>query len=207
MREIEVKWPRSEGYTIATWYLQERPIFRREAINKSSDGWRRTLPMIVEYGIRLIPIVDSPETISDGADKAWKNPRLRYDRAPIEPRSRRNRAAIVAQSSRNHSSFVGNSSLVDRQAIDEGTGPRSWPDRGPIVARSWPDRGRNCGDLEAKLKPWSSPIRRDIEATIHAHEIALRKPQPTLTTRSITHDFRSNFLFKTNVFLPFKLNF
>ena len=126
VREIEVKWPRSEGYAIATWYLQKRPIFRREAIIKSSDGWRRTLPMIVVYGIRLIPIVRSPETRSNGADKAWKNPRSRSDRA-----------AIAARSSRNHSIFVGESSLVDRQAIDEGTGPRSWPDRGPIVARSW----------------------------------------------------------------------
>ena len=98
VREIEVKWPRSEGYAIATWYLQKRPIFRREAINKSSDGWRRTLPMIVVYGIRLIPIVRSPETISDDADKAWENPRSRSDRAPIEPRSRHHRAAITVLS-------------------------------------------------------------------------------------------------------------
>ena len=95
VREIEVKWPRSKGYAIATWYLQERPIFRREAINKSSDSWRQTLPMIVVYGIRLIPIVCSPDTKSDGADKAWKNPQSRSDRAPIEPRSRRDRAAIT----------------------------------------------------------------------------------------------------------------
>ena len=115
------------------------------------------------------------------------------------------RAAIAARSSRNHSFFVGESSLVDRRRNGTTIVARSWPDRGAIVARSWPDRGRNCGDLEEKLKPWSSPIRRDIEATIHAHGIALTKTQPTLTTRSITHDFKPNFLFKTTVFPSFVL--
>ena len=67
-RPYHLKFKPSEGYAIATWYLQERRIYRREAIIKSSDGWRRTLPMIVVYGIRLIPIVHSPETRSDGAE-------------------------------------------------------------------------------------------------------------------------------------------
>ena len=155
--------------------------------------------MIVVYGIGLIPIVRSPETRSDGTDKAWKNPQSRSDRAPIEPRSRRDQAAITVFCW----GIVSSRSTRDQRR----NGTTIVADRDPIVARSWPDRGGNCGNLEAKFKPWSSPICRDIEATIHAHGIALTKPQPTLTTRSITHDLWPNFLFKTNVFLPFKLNF
>ena len=82
------------------------------------------------------------------------------------------RGPIKSRSSRDHTSFVEQSSPVDRQAIDKGLGQRSWPDRRPIVARSWPNRGGNCGDLEAKLKRWPSPIRPGIEATIHAQGIA-----------------------------------
>ena len=87
--------------------------------------------------------------------------------------------------------FVGESFPDDQHVIDEGSGPRSWPDHGPIVARSWPDRGGNYGDVEAKLMPWSSPIRRDIEGTIPAHGIALTKPQPTLHDRLHHPRFRA----------------
>ena len=86
---------------------------------------------------------------------------------------------IAVRSSRDHTSFVGgSSSSIGRRSTkdqDHDRGPiaaRSWRDRDPIVARSWPDRGGNRGDLEAKLKPWPSPICRGIEATIHAQGIA-----------------------------------
>ena len=37
---------------------------------------------------------------------------------------------IAVRSSRDRTSFVGESSPIDRQAIDEGSRPRSWPDHG-----------------------------------------------------------------------------
>ena len=125
---IYLKWPRSESYSIATWCLQDRPIFIA----------RRTLPMIVVYGIRIMTIIRSPEALSDGADKTWKNPRSRSDRVVIEPRSRRDRAAttLLSLGSRLHS--IGRRSTKDQDH-----------DRGLIAARSWQKSWRFGSKIEA----------------------------------------------------------
>ena len=51
---------------------------------------------------------------------------------------------------------------VDRTAIDERPGSRSWPDRGAIVARSWRDRG----SIVARSWRNSWPFRSKIEAKL-----------------------------------------
>ena len=85
------------------------------------------------------------------------------------PRSRRDRAAIGEQT-------WWNRLYDERTAIDEQSGPRSWPDRGVIVARSRPDRGpivvKNDGYSSAKLKP----IYRGIEAMTSPQGTAPTKP-------------------------------
>ena len=86
----------------------------------------------------------------------------------IVVRSSRDQTTITARSSRDHTSFVGESSPVDRQAIDEGSGPQSW-------RKSWLFGSQN----EAKLMP----IRRGIEATIYAHGIAPLTPSNRLHDR------------------------
>ena len=64
----------------------------------------------------------------------------------------------------------------ERTTINKRSGPRSWPDRGPIVARSRPDRGpivvKNDGYSSAKL----TPIYRGIEATTSPQGTAPTKP-------------------------------
>ena len=64
-----------------------------------------------------------------------------HDCGPIEPRSGLDRTAIAARSSRDRRVYVVEFPPVDQTAINEWPGPRSWPDRGPIMARSRPDRG------------------------------------------------------------------
>ena len=46
------------------------------------------------------------------------------------PRSRFDRAAIAARSSRDRGAYVVESPPFKRTAIDERSGPRSWPDSG-----------------------------------------------------------------------------
>ena len=127
---------------------------------------------------RAIMAICSPEAPSDDADKTWKNPRSRSDRAMIAVRSSRDRI-----------SFLGESSPIDRQAIDEGSGPRSWPDRGPIMARSWRKSWLFGSQIEAKF----TPICRGIEATIYAHGIAPSMPSNHLHDRLHCPRFRANF--------------
>ena len=51
------------------------------------------------------------------------------------PRLRSDRTAIAARSSRDRRVVVVESPPIDRTAIDGRSGPRSWPDRGAIVAK------------------------------------------------------------------------
>ena len=124
-----------------------------------------------ESWIGRISIVPSPELQSDGLRDSWKN------------------STIAARSSRDRGTYDVESSPVDRQAIDEGSGPRSWPDRGPIVARSWPDRGRNHGYLEAKLKPNSHRFVAELKPRSMPTESPPRRHQTASTIASIAHVF------------------
>ena len=152
--------------------------------------------MIAAHWIRLIAIVHPTGASSDSAGNTWKNSRSRSDRA-----------AIAARSSCKHTSFVAQPSPIDRQAIDEGCRPRSWPDRGPIVARSWPYRGRNRGYLEAKLKPNSHRFVAELKPRSMPTESPPRRYQNASTIASITHDFKPNFLFKSMYFPSLFFNF
>ena len=58
-----------------------------------------------------------------------------HDRGLIESRSRRDRAA-----SRDRGVYMVESPPIERTSIDKRPGPRSWPDRGAIVAQSRLDR-------------------------------------------------------------------
>ena len=145
---------------------------------------------------RAIVAINSPEAPSDGADKTWKKPRSRSDRA-----------VIAVRSSRDRSSFLAESCPIDRQAIDEGSGPRLWPDRGPIVARSWPDRGGNSGYLEAKLKPSSCRFVAELKPRFMHTESPPRRHQTVSTIASIAYDSKPNFLFKNLCTPSLKKNF
>ena len=115
--------------------------------------------------------------------------------------------SIAVRSSHKHTSFVAQPSPIDRQAIDEGCRPRSWPDRGPIVARSWPYRGGNRGYLEAKLKPNSHQFVAELKPRSMPTESPPRRYQNASTIASITHDFKPNFLFKSMYFPSLFFNF
>ena len=129
---------------------------------------------------RAIVTLQSPDDRSDGVEGLWKNSTIAI--------------GVITWLNRRHSS-------------------RGWSskhpchDRRPIVAQSWPDRG-----LILKQSQSNSPL-------IPGQSVATLKPRSMLTeshprrwksalmTRSITHNFKPNFLFKTNVFLFLKLNF
>ena len=91
---------------------------------------------------RAIVAIRSPEAPSDGADKMWKNPRSRSDRAAIAPRSRCDRAAIAVLSLGNHLQSIGRRSMKDHDH-----------DHGPIAARSWRDHGSIVAEIAAIWKP------------------------------------------------------
>ena len=139
--------------------------------------------MIVVYGIRVIPIVRSPETRSDGAKGYWKNSTIAVrsdrDRGSIGPRSRCDRAAIGSYSG----GIASRRSDAGRRATKTtivarswpGHGPiaaRSWPDHGPIAARLWPDRGPIVPKLVAFSKRNSSSFPADLKPQRHAIETA-----------------------------------
>ena len=64
-----------------------------------------------------------------------------HDRGPIEPRSSRDRTSFITES------------IHDCQTTFSGeSGPRSTPDRGPIVARSWSIVVKIVASFEANLK-------------------------------------------------------
>ena len=107
------------------------------------------------------------------------------------PRSRPDRTAIAARSSRHQCSFNVESFPLDWTACDAWLGPRSWPDRGAIAAWSWHDRGAF----------WSQ------NWDYSTSNSGAKTPQPTLTTRSIIHDFKPNFLFKKPCTLSLFLTF
>ena len=92
----------------------------------------RTADLHRDRGARdqLIATVHPVVLSSHGADKTGKNPR-------IAVRSSRDQAAIAAQSSHDRTFSAAESLLPDSTTIDGNLGPRSNPDRGPIVVRSW----------------------------------------------------------------------
>ena len=94
---------------------------------------------------RAIVTLQSPDDRSDGVEGFWKNSKIaarsNRDRGSIEPRSRRDRTAIAARSSRDRGVCMVESPPIEQKSIDERPGPRSWPDRGAIVAQSRPDHG------------------------------------------------------------------
>ena len=114
---------------------------------QSSDV-HRTAAIVRDLGdawsllVRPISIVRTAVNRAEHDDCADQN---RLDLNPTAqtnrgrtPRSRSDRTAIAARSSRDRRVDVGESLPVDQTAIDGRPGPRSWPDRGAIVARSWP---------------------------------------------------------------------
>ena len=99
------------------------------------------------------------------------NPTAQNDRGRT-PRSRSDRTAIAARSNRDRKVDMGESLPVDQRAIDGRPGPRSWPDRGAIVARSWPDRGQMDGYFGAKLKKNSSQLGPNLKPQHRSSETA-----------------------------------
>ena len=116
-----------------------------------------------------------------------------HDRGSIEPQSRRDRAAIGERQRRNHLQTIGRRPTSDQDDDCGSIVARSRPNHGPIVARL-------CQNL------W--PFRSEIQAPsprIWSHKAMQRKPLPrrlktALTTCSITHDSKPNFLFKSMYF-------
>ena len=131
VRNLSIKWPRSEGQAMATWRRKNHPIiikFRssdRDLTASSEAAWTDLAHRIF---ITIRP--------SDGGRHTTKN----SDRSPIVTRSRRDRSSIGLRlnllSSRNHSK-LRRWRLTEIQAHDRRLiMARSWPDRGPIVPRS-----------------------------------------------------------------------
>ena len=96
----------------------------------------------------------------------------RRDRGAIEPRSHHDRIAIERRSHSFRGGIASRRPDDDRRSTRTKIMARSWPDRGPIVARSRPDRAENQAFFEAKLKL----ILRGIEATTHAPGSASMTP-------------------------------
>ena len=122
----------------------------------------------------------------DGIEASWKN------------------STITVQSSRDRGDYVTQSPPIDRRMIDDWPGPRSWPDRGLIVARSWVFVRRKLWPFGSEIAAGSKPIRK----------LRLRqgKPPPRCmnsapTNASIGHDPRANSPFKYSCISSMFFNF
>ena len=85
---------------------------------------------------------------SDGLEASWKN-------STIAVRSNRDRGAIKPRSGSLRDAIASNRSENDQRLTRTSIFARSWPDRGPIVARSW---------VFLRQKSW--PFRSEIEAKL-----------------------------------------
>ena len=108
------------------------------------------------------------------------NPTAQTDRGRT-PRSRSDRTAIAARSSRDQRVDVGESLPVDQTGIDGRPGPRSWPDRGPIVAKM--------------MAIWS---KFEVEFTANMEASSSPQGSALTTMQNLSHDrlyhrFRANF--------------
>ena len=114
----------------------------------------------------------------------------------IAVRSSRDRGAIEPRPHFFRWEIVFNRSAGNRQRV-----------KTTIVARSQPDCGRNRGYLEAKLMPNSHRFVAELKPQSMPTESPPRRHQTASTIAPITHDFKPDFLFKNNVFLPLFFNF
>ena len=135
--------------SIGTTMRSSRVHQTAEIVRDLGDAW--------SFLVRPISIVRTAANRAEHGDRAVHNhvdlnPTAQNYRGRT-PRSRFDRTAIAARSNRDRKVGMGESLPVDQRAIDGRPGPRSWPDRGAIVARSWPDRGQMDGYFGAKLKP------------------------------------------------------
>ena len=135
---------------------------------------------------RTVVIFIASCSTSDGADKSWKS-------STIAVRSSHDRAAIAARSNHDITSFIAESFQPDPTAADRDPGPRSWPDRGLIVAL-----------FESKFKP----IHPRFEATMplsanRSHHALIPPPR----TRQLPMIFGPIPLFKSMYFSSLFFNF
>ena len=128
---------------------------------------------------------------SDGIGDAWKNStiaaQLNRDRGAIEPRSLHLQHGIKVASL-----------LIDLTGVVKASMPRSTPDRGLIkaknVARLWWFWKPNWSWVIVEFKPLAMPM-----------ESHPRRWETASTTAPITHDLRTNSLFKYPCTSPFLL--
>ena len=182
-----LKWRGSDDLPRATWQPEDLRIGIKSKGDRSpSDGRCKLIKIDRNRTAYLIDIGRLTWFASDGAEMLWKN-------FAIEPQSRRDRAAIACLLPQNrlYPSRRWSTELQDH-------------DRHTIVAWSWCDRGKK---LEA-FWPWNPvKIGAELEPRPMPKESPPRRLKTAPTNASIAHDHRANSLFKTNVFLPFKLNF
>ena len=184
-----------ECLPVATWSLPVRPIFIKRTSSRSrsssqfsSIGWR-TLIKIVDHAIA----------------RSWPSVHLKRYRTAMKtrgrtPRSRSDRTAIAARSSRDRGAYAMESPQLIKTTTDGDLGSWLTHDRGPIVAKNVVFFRLLWSQIHAYFKPIGKPRCRPKESLPWLRQTAS-------TIASIGHDLRANFLFKTNVFLPLKLNF
>ena len=160
------KWRQSEGSPIATRRHEESPSSSKfRPHDRDLTATRR--PIFLLFSEENWSVIFE----SDGVGDAWKN------------------TTIAARSSRDRGSFRVES--IPRPSIgsSEASGIRSTLDHGqswPIARRSWPILKRLSNRNSSRISPDLKPQCRSVQ-------IAPTTPQPMLTTRSITHDFKPNF--------------
>ena len=115
----ESKWIKRDGLPCDTWTMLEHWIFIAAIFSHPCDcDLTATVTCDRDHPLHL-------KSSSDGADNAWKNPR------------------IAVQSSRDRAAITHPTSADDDR----------WRLKTTIVARSWSDRGGNRGLFDANLKP------------------------------------------------------
>ena len=141
-------------------------------------------------------IFTKPRSPLDGWENEWK-------KSTIVERLNRDRIAIAVRSSPNRYSMAESRPRSSERVqwwIEITINPRSWPNRGAIVADSRCDRG----SFEEKLWLNSWPIRKPRR---RPKEHLPRRPQMAPTTASIAHEFGLIFRFKNPCILPLFFNF
>ena len=139
---------------------------------------------------RAIVTLQSPEDRPDDVVGLWKN-------STIAVRSNRDRGAIEPRSGSLHGGIGPNRGPSGRRSTNDQD-----HDRGPIVVRSWPNRGPIVARSRLKCMIFGGKIEAD---WLRNRPLDAIKPLPQ--ARQLPTIFRPILSLNTHVLLPFFLTF
>ena len=177
--------------------------FSRSGERSRSPDRHQTVAIIRDLGDAWSHLVHPISIVRTAANRAEHGDCADHNRLDLNltattnrgrtPRSRRDRASITLYLSWNR--------FHDCWAVSyRGSGARSTPIKARSWRKSWSIVAEIVAFLEADLKPNSRGFFVELKPRRRTQRLIPTTPSNDLHDRSITHDRRPNFFFKTHVF-------